>query len=55
MLLAYVKEQLEQQNIDVQHIPTSSNRADLLSKPIYGSDFKYKADLILDSTTAIPN
>lgn len=50
MVLAFIKEQIEANYINVDYIPSTHNRADLLSKPIYGNDFTYKAQMILHNS-----
>lgn len=47
MLLAYIKEQVQQLCLNVQHVDTTVNRADILSKPVSGSDFRRKRDMLL--------
>jgi len=47
MIIAYIKEQVELGLISVQKIDTTINIADNLSKPTYGQDFAYKAQMHL--------
>ena len=54
MLLAYIKEQVELGLINIHKIHSKHNPADLLSKPIYASDFRYKSSLLLGETRLPP-
>ena len=47
MLLNFIKEQIEAGIIDVRHIDTDDNIADILTKILTGSPFRSKADKLL--------
>jgi hypothetical protein len=49
MLIAYIKEQVEQHFISVNKISTHDNPADILTKPIIGKEFHKKANLLLNN------
>ena len=47
MLVNYVREQVIKGLVDIQKVDTKINTADLLSKNIYGTDFKSKRDKLI--------
>ena len=55
MLLNFIKEQIEYGIIDVRHIDTDDNIADILTKLLTGSPFKTKADKLLGHTHTTNN
>jgi len=55
MLLNYIKEQIEAGIIDVRHIDTNNNLADILTKILTGFPFHSKADKLLGNQSHINN
>jgi hypothetical protein len=47
MMIAYIKEAILKGLITLHRIPTQYNAADILSKPVFGADFRLKRDLVL--------
>ena len=47
MLVNYIRELVEDGKLEVQHIPTRLNFADILTKHVYGRDFAYKVQQVL--------
>jgi len=52
MLLAYIKEQLNQNLISVVKIPTKDNKSDILTKPVVGQEFENKAKDMLHTKSS---
>lgn len=47
MLIAYIREQVQQGLLQIRKVPTTQNIADILTKPVVGQDFKTKASQLL--------
>lgn len=48
MTIAYIREQVRNGLISLRHVDTSNNRADILSKLSFGTDFRHKSRMLLD-------